>query len=79
MKNIGFVFVRKGLFSFFIKRVVFCFLGVLFFLVGRDEREKCLVLDIDVFVIILRFWERIINFLESDLFIRDCFLIKRCY
>lgn len=79
VKSSGFIFVRKGFFLFFINWVMLCFLGELYVLIGKEERKKLLILGIDVFELMLRVWERIISFVESDLFVRGCFLIKRYY
>ncbi|XP_058401252.1 exophilin-5 isoform X1 [Diceros bicornis minor] len=77
MKNIGSASVRKESLPFPIKRAVSCPSGVPHASVGRDEREKCLVSNMDASAIMLRPWERIINPLESDSSVKDCSLTKR--
>lgn len=77
MTNTGPACIRKGPFPFLIKRAASCPLGVPRASLGKDEREKCLVTDMDASAITLRPWEKTIGPLESDSSVRDCSLTKR--
>uniref|UniRef100_G1PBP4 Exophilin 5 n=1 Tax=Myotis lucifugus TaxID=59463 RepID=G1PBP4_MYOLU len=77
MTNTGPAFIRKGPLPFLIKRAVSCPLGVPYASLGKDEREKCLITDMDASAITLQPWEKTLNPLESDSSVRDCSLTKR--
>lgn len=77
MTNTGPAFIRKEPLPFLIKRAVSCPLGVPCASLGKDEREKCLITDMDASAITLRPWEKTIDPLESDSSVRDCSLTKR--
>nr|KAF6437547.1 exophilin 5 [Molossus molossus] len=76
MTNSGSAFIREGPLPFLIKALS-CPSGVPYASLGRDEREKCLVSDMDASDITLRPWEKNINPLESASPVRDCSLSKR--
>ncbi|XP_016073698.1 PREDICTED: exophilin-5 isoform X2 [Miniopterus natalensis] len=77
MTNARSAFIRKGPLPFLVKRAVSCPSGVPHASLGSDEREECLVSDVDASAVTRRPWERTINPLESDSSVRDSFLAKR--
>ncbi|CAK6448801.1 unnamed protein product [Pipistrellus nathusii] len=77
MTNTGAAFIRRRPIPFLIKRAVSCPLGVPSTSLGKDEREKCLITDMDASAVTPRPWEKTINPLESDSSARDCSLTKR--
>lgn len=70
-------FIREGPLPSLIERAVSCPSGVSYASLGRDEREECLVSDMDASAITLRPWEKTVNPLESDSPVRDCSSSKR--
>lgn len=77
MTNTGPACISKEPLPFLIKRAASCPLGVPYASLGKDEREKCMITDMDASAIILRPCEKTINPLESDSSVRDCSLTKR--
>uniref|UniRef100_K9IPI7 Putative exophilin-5 n=1 Tax=Desmodus rotundus TaxID=9430 RepID=K9IPI7_DESRO len=77
MTNIGSTSIRKGPFPFLTKRAVSWPSEVPHASFGRNEREECLVSNMDASARTLRPWEKTINPLESDSSVRDCSLTKK--
>ncbi|XP_066103409.1 exophilin-5 isoform X2 [Saccopteryx bilineata] len=77
MTNKGSDFIREGPLPFLIKRAVSCPSGEPCASSGGDEREDCLVSDMDASAITLRPWEKTMNPLESDSSVRNCSLTER--
>ncbi|XP_047372072.1 exophilin-5 isoform X3 [Sciurus carolinensis] len=77
MKVIQSASVRKGPLPFLIKRAMSCPLGEPCASTGKDERKKSSVSDTDTSAVTPRPWEKMVNSLEHDSFVRDCSLTKR--
>ncbi|XP_011377866.1 exophilin-5 isoform X2 [Pteropus vampyrus] len=75
--NIGSASIRKGPLPFLIKRAVSCPSGVSCASVEKDEKERCLVSNMDASAITLRPEEKTINPLESNSSVRDSSITRR--
>ncbi|XP_016016066.2 exophilin-5 isoform X6 [Rousettus aegyptiacus] len=75
--NIGSASIRKGPLPFLIKRAVSCPSGVSFASVETNEKEKCLVSNMDTSAVTLTPGEKTINPLENNSSVRDSSTTRR--